>query len=171
MSFSVWISTADVMPGSIPDRDLDPEGSPWQEIGFIDTQAESALMQAIQRKLGIRAGNQAGARGYVTAFTDHPWVHQVVTANPSLTTGFGARGSDQKFWLAIDVTAGGIQPSYLMCVQRAQFSGNTRRPPQPHPGLSMSTCSLPIQIRSRDGVVFELRRPEGSMLSRLSDGD
>lgn len=165
MSYSVWISTADMVPDSLPNQDLDPESSPWQEIGFIDTQAESGLMHAIQRKLGIRSGMHVGVKGYVTAFAENPRVRAVVTANPSLTTGFGARGSHEKFWLAINVTAGGTQPCYLLCVQRVQFVDNARRPPEPHPGLSISTFALPIQIQSRDGVVFESRRPDDTIVT------
>ena len=133
MSFSVWISAADGRPDSLPTKELEPEGSPWEEIGFIDIQGERDLMQAIQRELGLRSGKHVGVKGYVTAFADHSWVRGAVQANPSLTTGFDARGSDERFWLAIDFTAGGDQPRFLLCVEPVQFVDNNRQPPEPTP--------------------------------------
>lgn len=156
MSYWVWICTADAVPESLPGAHPDAGEAEWQRIGFIDTQVERDLMTEIQKALGLRAGRPRGVAGYITAHVEQPWVHQVVTANPSFARGYGAADLKQRFWVAIDVAAGATEHRYLISVRQAQFARVARHPPEAHPGLAIPTCPLPVQIRSRNGVVFNV---------------
>ena len=137
----VWVSTTS------PHIDYDGQtpGEHWELVGEINTSQESDFHTYIQVLLGLRQTTRGRPEFYLDGDPDSSWV----------------QATDRKpFWVAIDpwgemrTHIHGARPTYFVSSAQAVVTSLTRRPPEPHPGLTVKPIKVPIRLKPTNGEVF-----------------
>ena len=148
MSTEIWISTA-----NNPDRK--ELGSEWHCAGSLAEHREVDLWKVIQGYLGLRA--VSGTRSvnfYADLDVDSLGYQKLLEGEPNLGSTHLLTNSRYRFWLALRWS--GPPPRTFFCSQRALLAPpQTRRPPEPHPGLSKRPAIVGMRLASDQGVLFD----------------
>ena len=130
INFQLWVSTTTQQPAS----DLT---AGWENVGGVDTSAESDLQRYLQGLLGIRANPTARSVKFWAQAWSTDWYDALSASAPS-------QGGPRR-WIALSYTGPTATPFTFFSTGLATRTLIPRRAPEKHPGDL--TCWTPVALK------------------------